>query len=30
MVKIKSLSVETRDQKLLLPIVTITVRDPGP
>ena len=29
-VKIKTLSIETRGQKLLLPEVTITVRDPGP
>jgi hypothetical protein len=29
-VKVNSLSVETRGQKLLLPEVTITVRDPGP
>lgn len=29
-VKIKSLSVETKGQKLLFPEVTITVRDPGP
>lgn len=29
-VKIKTLSVETRGQKRLLPVITITVRDPGP
>ena len=29
-VKVKNLSVETRGQNLLLPEVTITVRDPGP
>ncbi len=29
-VKIKTLSVETKGQKLLFPEITITVRDPGP
>jgi hypothetical protein len=30
LVKIKTLSVETKGQKLLFPEITITVRDPGP
>jgi hypothetical protein len=30
MVKMKTLSVETKGQRLLFPEITITVRDPGP